>query len=255
MEYTGRGDPKRSIELMWGVADRPKRGPKPGLSVPKIVRAAIELTDADGIDALSMRRIADRLGVGAMSLYTYVPGKAELLDVMLDTVYGEISLPEPADGDWRSRLERIARENRAVYLRHPWLLQVARNRSVLGPNVATKYESELRAVDGIGLDDVEMDAVLELVLGYVQGAARGAVETTQAAEVTGMTDDQWWAAHEPYLDKIIDASRFPLAGRVGVAVGAYDPERHFEFGLQRVLDGIDQLVTSRAASGDNAKER
>ena len=88
-EYAGRGDPRRSLDLLWGDAPRPSRGPKPGLDVATIVAAAIALADADGLDGLSMRRVAERLGVGTMSLYTYVPSKAELLDLMLDTVYGE----------------------------------------------------------------------------------------------------------------------------------------------------------------------
>ncbi|MFC7716310.1 TetR/AcrR family transcriptional regulator C-terminal domain-containing protein [Nonomuraea recticatena] len=120
-----------------------------------------------------MRRVAEKLGVGTMSLYTYVPGKPELLDVMLDTVYGETARPEDVPGGWRGRLEQIARENWALYLRHPWLLQVATSRPVLGPHTTAKYEYELRAIDGIGLSDVEMDSVITLVTGFVHGAARG----------------------------------------------------------------------------------
>ncbi len=92
---------------------------------------------------MSMRRVADELGVGAMTLYRYVPGKAELLDVMmLDTVYGELPRRE-VDGDWRAKLDEVARENRELYLRHPWLLQVATSRPPLGPHLMAKYEYEL----------------------------------------------------------------------------------------------------------------
>jgi AcrR family transcriptional regulator len=195
-----------------------------------------------------MRRVAEQLGVGTMSLYTYVPGKAELLDVMLDTVYAE---PVPPDGGaWRARLEHIARENFALYQRHPWLLQVATSRPVLGPNAIAKYDNELRAIDGIGLTDVEMDSVLTLVTGFVHGAARGAVEAAAAEQSTGVSDEQWWYAHAPYLDRISDPRRFPVAARVGTAAGeahnaAYNPQHAFEFGLQRVLDGIEVLVGGR----------
>jgi AcrR family transcriptional regulator len=89
LEYSGSGDPKRTMALLWGIGKKPTRGPKPGLSVGRIVSAAVEVADAEGLGALSMRRVADRLGIGTMSLYTYVPGKAELIDVMLDTVLGE----------------------------------------------------------------------------------------------------------------------------------------------------------------------
>ncbi|MEV0594123.1 TetR/AcrR family transcriptional regulator [Nonomuraea cavernae] len=253
MEYSGKGDPARSLALLWRTSERTSRKGKPDLSVGRIVGAAIEVADSEGLQALSMRRVAERLGVGTMSLYTYVPGKPELLDVMLDTVYGETARPEEVPGGWRGRLELIARENWALYLRHPWLLQVATSRPVLGPNVTAKYDYELRAVDGIGLTDVEMDSVITLVTGFVHGTARGAVEASQAESQTGMTDEQWWAAHAPFFGRIADASRFPTAARVGQAAGetlggAYSPEHAFEFGLQRVLDGIQALVDRRAGT-------
>ncbi|MFI7451644.1 TetR/AcrR family transcriptional regulator [Nonomuraea sp. NPDC049714] len=283
VEYSGKGDPARSLALLWRTSERTSRKGKPDLSVDRIVRAAIEVADADGLQALSMRRVAERLGVGTMSLYTYVPGKPELLDVMLDTVYGETAYagtghgemghagtgqgemghagtgqgetagPEEVPGGWRGRLEVIARENWRLYLRHPWLLQVAASRPVLGPNVTAKYDYELRAVDGIGLTDVEMDSVITLVTGFVHGTARGAVEAAQAESRTGLSDEQWWAAHAPFFSRIADVGRFPTAARVGQATGealgaAYSAEHAFEFGLQRVLDGIEALVSGRAST-------
>ncbi|MET8836249.1 TetR/AcrR family transcriptional regulator [Micromonospora sp. NPDC004540] len=251
-EYSGTGDPARSLALLWRTREKVSR--KGGdLSVERIVRAAIEVADAEGLAALSMRRVAERLGVGTMTLYTHVPGKGELLDVMLDTVYGETARPDEVPGGWRGRLAQIARENFALYLRHPWLLQVATTRPPLGPNLIAKYEYELRAVDGIGLTDLEMDAVVTLVTGYVHGAARPAVEAAQASRDTGMTEQQWWHAHAPYLEKVLDPARFPLASRVGTTAGqeyqaAGDPARAFEFGLARLLDGIEVLVRDRAGA-------
>ncbi|MEO3871948.1 TetR/AcrR family transcriptional regulator [Nonomuraea sp. B12E4] len=250
VEYSGKGDPARSLALLWRTSERTSRKGKPGLSVARIVRAAIEVADAEGLQTLSMRRVAERLGVGTMSLYTYVPGKPELFDVMLDQVYGETARPEHVPGGWRGRLEQIARENWALYLRHPWLLQVAASRPVLGPNFTAKYDYELRAVDGIGLSDLEMDSVITLVTGFVHGAARGAVEAAQVESLTGLSDEQWWAAHAPFLNRIADSDRYPVASRVGQAAGealnaAYSPEHAFEFGLQRVLDGIAALIGQR----------
>ncbi len=269
-EYSGSGDPARSMELLWGVEVRSRggqgdppgratrRGPRPRLSVDRIAEIATGLADSDGLAALSMRRVADALGVTAMSLYTYVPSKAELIDVMLDRVYGEVAgAPPPAPSltgavpDWRAALERIALDNWAMHLRHPWVLQVATSRPVLGPNLVTKYDRELRAVDGIGLTDIEMDLVLSLVLQYVQGAVRAAIETAQAQQRTGMSEEEWWGAYAPLLEKVFDADRFPIAARVGAAAGeeyqaASDPARMFEFGLRRVLDGIGVFVAGRA---------
>src|SRR5882757_5683358 len=98
-EYTGAGDVTRSMELLWGTQERPSRGPKPSLTLDRIVEAAIELADAEGVTALSMRHVATKLKVGTMSLYRYVPSKAELLDVMVERVVGEdLDQPVPADG-------------------------------------------------------------------------------------------------------------------------------------------------------------
>ncbi len=240
------------MTLLWGLQEKPKRGPKPRLTAAQITRAAIELADAEGLDAVSMRRIAEKLGgVTAMSLYTYVPGKGELLDLMLDAVYGEVLDPIP-DGGWRERVEVVARQNRELYLRHPWLIQIAITRPVLGPNLLAKYELELSTVEGLGLTDVDMDLLLSMIGDYVHGAARAAIHAAQAEKHTGMTDNQWWEAHAPLLEKVYDASKYPVASRVGNTAGqeygAGDPERSFEFGLQRLLDGVEALIARRAAS-------
>jgi AcrR family transcriptional regulator len=251
-EYSGTGDPKRSMELLWGTPERSRRGPKPKLTVERIVQTAIGVADADGLAGLSMRRIADELGVTAMSLYTYVPGKAELLDVMLDAVHAEESGPSDDDADWRSRLEALARENWRRYHRHPWLLQVATSLPVIGPNLMARYDRELAAVAGVGLTEIEMDLLVSLFGDYVYGAARTAVEAAQAEQRTGMTGAQWWETYAPLVERMFDPERFPTAARVGGAAGAEygapsDPARSFEFGLQRLLDGIEAFIRSRTS--------
>jgi AcrR family transcriptional regulator len=268
-EYTGAGDPGRSLELLWGVQPRPRRGPRPRLTVEEIVRTAVAIADAEGLEALSMRRIAESLGVAPMSIYTYVPGKSELLDLMLDRTFGELA-PSPAEGPdagdaageatgaewaagWRDRLERIARDHWDLYHAHPWLLQVATERPPMGPNLLDKYERELRAVDGVGLTDLEMDSVVALVTGFAASAARGSVNAAQAEQRTGMSDQQWWEATAPVLEKLVDFSRYPLGSRVGTVAGqeyggAVGPGHAFEFGLERVLDGIEALIRTRRSS-------
>ncbi|GAA3959867.1 TetR/AcrR family transcriptional regulator [Actinomadura viridis] len=280
-EHSGAGDPGRTLELLWGVQGRPRRGPRPRLTVEEIVRAATALADAEGLDALSMRRIAERLGVAPMSIYTYVPGKSELIDLMLDRAYGELTPPpestagegtardrdrdrdrdegtDDASGEggqgrppgWRRRLEHIARENWALFHRHPWMLQVVTARPPMGPNLLGKYEYELRAVDGLGLSDLEMDSVVALVNGFAESSARVSVHAAQAEQRTGMNDEEWWRATAPVLEKLIDLERYPLGSRVGTVAGrehggAVGPGHAFEFGLRRVLDGIEVLIRSR----------
>ncbi|MCC8245993.1 TetR/AcrR family transcriptional regulator [Saccharothrix luteola] len=241
------GDPARTLAVLWRTGAH--RGRK-DLGVDRIVAAAVHLADTEGLAALSMRRVADALGVGTMSLYTHVPGKAELLDAMVDAVHGETPRPADVPGGWRGRLARIARDNRDLHLRHPWLLQVPANRAVLGPHVVAKYDYELRAVDGIGLTDLEMDSVLTLVLAHVRAAVQITVDADRTRDRTGLTDDQWWQTAAPLLAQVLDPARFPVAARVGAAAGeshgaAYDGDHAFTFGLDRVLDGIQALVDSR----------
>lgn len=249
-EYSGGSDPKRIMELLWGAPERARRGPKPRFTVDQIVEAATGIADAEGLGALSMRRVAERLGVTAMSLYTYVPGKSELLDLMLDRACGETAKPDDVPGGWRARLELVARENYALYLRHPWLLHVATNRPVLGPNLIAKYDYELRAVEGIGLTDVEMDLVVTMVGDYVHGAVRSALAARAVPQESGKSDEEWWAEFAPLLEKVYDPERFPVATRVGATAGEeyhapIDPARSFEFGLARILDGVAALIESR----------
>lgn len=244
-------DPARSLAILWRTWEPTSRDSGPGLSVDRIARTAIEIADADGIDALTMRRVSDALGSGTMSVYTYIPGKAELLDVMIDTVYGEMDRPPDIPGGWRARLEHVAVANWALYRAHPWLLGAESSRPVLGPNMLAKYDYELSTVAGIGLSDLEMDAVLTLVLGHVNSAARVALDMAETERRTGMTDGQWWQSTAPWLEKFMKSGNYPTAARVGSAAGevhgaAYGPQYAFEFGLQRVLDGIAVVVADRS---------
>ncbi|WP_328994000.1 TetR/AcrR family transcriptional regulator [Kribbella sp. NBC_01245] len=245
-EYSGSGDPVRTLELLWGLQAVPTRGPKPAHTVADVVRAAIEVADAEGLTAMSIRRVADHLGVGAMTLYRYVPGKAELLDLMVDTVLGELTQAAPTK-NWRADLEAMARDTRALYLRHRWLIQVATSRPPMGPNVMAKYERELSIVEGIGLSDIDMDAAIALMNEYVHGAVRGAIESDQIQKESGLTHEEWWVKLAPVLARVPQLVDYPLANRVGTAVGVefnapYDPDYSFEFGLGRVLDGIESLL-------------
>ena len=249
-EFTGTGDPARSMALLWRTAGPPgaRRGPKSALDVDRIVAAAVRLADAEGLPAVSMRRVAGELGVGAMTLYSHVPGKGELVDLMLDAVLGELYADEQVvtSGAWRTRLRTMARANWDFFLRHPWALHVATGRPPLGPGLMRKYELELRAVDGLGLPEVQMDLLVTLVNGFVRGTVSGVQEKADAERVTGISENQWWAATEPYVAQVFDAQRYPTAARVGPIageeLGAYDPDRSFEFGLERLLDGIGVLI-------------
>src|SRR6202042_2517656 len=198
-----------------------------------------------------MRAVARALGVVPMSLYTYVPGKAELLDLMLDTAYREMPRGDLSGLPWRERLAAVARENRDLLTRHPWIAGISASRPPLGPGLMAKYEHELQAFEGLGLDDIQMDAALTFLLGFVQAAARSAAETAAARQDSAISDEQWWAANAPLLARVFDEAKYPTAARLGAAAGAahgaaYDPDHAYPFGLQRVLDGLSTLIdTSR----------
>jgi AcrR family transcriptional regulator len=241
--FGGSATAARSMELLWGTKPPPSRGRKPGMTIDRIVAAAVELADAEGLDGVSMRRVADKLGVGTMSLYRYVPAKAELQDLMLDSVMVDAP-PVHEAGHWRAGLERFARGSLDGYLRHPWLLRASLTRGVMGPNQTAALDSVLRAIDGTGLSGGERMAVVGLVSGYVRGVAEQLIESTRIQRDTGVSDEQFWTDFAPLLDSHLDATRYPALTAVwrDVELTWVDP---FEFGLRRVLDGIEALVESR----------
>ena len=237
-------DPVRLIGLLWTPSSAVGRS---GVTVGAVTEAAIRLADAEGLESVTMRRLADDLGVGAMTLYTYVPGRTELVELMLDRVAGQV-YPDraPVDApDWRGGMERVVEANWAYLMAHPWTVDVPPGRPVLGPGVSTKYELELAPLDGIGLTDLEMNNVLTAVVGLVTYSARWYLTLDRVRSDTALTDEQWWHAVGPSLGAAIAASgaTFPLAGRVGTAVGealsaADDPEGAMRYGVERLLDGV-----------------
>jgi AcrR family transcriptional regulator len=249
-EYAGRGDAVRSMELLWGRTSKGARGPKPALDLESVVRAAIELADAEGLDAVSMRRVAEKLGIGTMSIYTYVPGKGELLDLMLDTVYGERDKRAVhAKRSLRARLEAMARDLWDFHHRHPWTLYIATGRSVLGPNELDSYEAALAVVVDSGISARDAVAVVDAISTFVRGAARDAVEAEAAESITGSSEEEWWLERDAILAEKMSAERYPALGRIDAGGGFSVPEGtenynvrfitdDFEFGLQRLLDGI-----------------
>jgi AcrR family transcriptional regulator len=258
VDRTGAGDPDRTLALLWRhAAGRepapPRRGPRPSRSVDDVVEAALALADERGLEAVTMRAVAQRVGMAPMSLYTYVPGRAELLDLMVDTAYLAMARPRRRSRSWRRRVTTVAEANRALFEQHPWVAEVAASsRPPLGPGMVAKYEHELAAFDGTGLTDVETDAALTFVLGFVQHHARAAQAARRAQAESAMDDTAWWEANAPLLARVLDPRAHPRAVRIGSAAGAAqgsadNPEHAWAFGLARVLDGLAVLVDERGA--------
>lgn len=260
-EFAGRGDPRRTMDLLWGRGEAPTRGPKPGLSVAAIVEAAISIADAEGLGAVSMRKVGERLGKSAMSLYTYVPGKGELLDLMLDTALGELPTDYDLSAGWRPAMEACARDGWQFYERHPWVLQVSGSRSSLGPHEFDLYEAQLRIMDGLGLPGVEVARAVNVISSFVRGAAKTVSDARTAEQATGLSDDDWWNARSPILEELADdswATRFPTITKLDAEQAFSQPDRPddttpylvqdaldtFEFGLHRLLDGLESYLTT-----------
>lgn len=249
-ESSGSGDIVRTLHLLWDTGRRPSRGPKPGLTLDRIVEAAVRVADAEGLHALSMRRVATELGTGTMSLYRYVPGKGELLDLMLDRVQRPSENPaDLGDGGWRSALEALGRATLTLYQRHPWLLQVNQSRPILGPSALDGMEKVLSRIKSMGLTDPELISVIIAVDGYVVGAARTQLYAQEAEHRTGLTDAEFWQAQAPVLGELMTSGRYPLLA--GLSEDAFATGfDHFEFGLQRILDGLEVLVLRRGGAGE-----
>ncbi|MDW6061897.1 TetR/AcrR family transcriptional regulator [Streptomyces sp. FXJ1.4098] len=245
-EHSGSGDISRSLELLWGTGERPSRGPRPGLTLERIVTAAIAVADAEGLAAVSMRRLSAELGTGTMSLYRYVPGKAELLDLMLDQVQSFDPAAHAPDLGWRETLEMVARGFWQLYERHPWLLQVDQSRPILGPNAMAGLEFALRGLDGLGLTDRERVHVIVTVEGFTTGVARTHLNSATAEKRTGVSDEEFWKAHAPAMEQALASGRFPMQAALDEDTFTGRGEDIFEFGLKSLLDGIGAFIAARA---------
>jgi AcrR family transcriptional regulator len=173
-----QGDRDRAVRLLREPPAEPARGPRAALSQSRVVEAAIKVADAEGVDALTMRRVAETLGFTTMSLYRHVPGKPELLDLMVDAVWGGTERT-PA-GPWREGLEFFARQMWSMYRAHPWMLQLTTSRRMPGPHATTRRDAAFAVVSGLGLRPEEIVAVVTTVVQFVDGAGRTMADPVQA---------------------------------------------------------------------------
>lgn len=233
---TRPADPAQMLRLLWAPRQRVGRS---GLTVAGLTEVAIRIADEHGFEAVTMRRVAEGAGVGAMTLYTYVPGRPELVELMVDAAASQTHARGALTGDWRSRVEQVAWRNFEQTTAHPWLADVPPTRPVLGPGITSKYEIELSPLDGIGLDDLEMDDLLTTMLGMVSSAARWQIGLERVRRESGLTDAQWWAIAEPVMSAAVRPGDYPIASRVGQsAASAGEPEKSLRQGLAWLLDGV-----------------
>lgn len=236
------------------LRERTVPGPSPisrasWLDRERLVQAAIALADRDGRPALSMRRLAAELGVGAMSLYRHVPDKDELLRLMADAAFGAEELPEPGPDGWRAKLQHSARVQWRAFQRHPWLAPELLSSLTHPPVVASgmrHVDWALRALTGLGLDERTMLHTVVSLHGYVGGMAVSRAMEVESERDTGISSAQRQRTYEGLLIELFQSGQFPALARAASRVdelGGLD--ELFEFGLQRQLDGIESFLAAR----------
>ena len=228
----------RGIALAWGVAANPQRGPKREMSVEKIVEAAVELADAEGIGAVSMAAVAARLGFTPMSLYRYVTAKDDLLLLRQEEATG---LPPEShlevDG-WRGRLLALYQEQVLLYLRHPWMLSLPITGSPITPNSSAWLDAGLAALEGTPLTAEERMAVALAVTGHARWCGIVQAGYTEQSRGSGLTPEEVAAREAALFDRVITADEFPALRRAiedDVFLSEADP---FRFAVERTLDGV-----------------
>ncbi|WP_329089645.1 TetR/AcrR family transcriptional regulator [Streptosporangium sp. NBC_01469] len=221
--------------------DRSGPGRRPGFSREQVTRVAVRIADAEGLGAATMRRIACDMGTGAMSLYRYVPKRDDLIDLMIDEVMGEIDLPDRPTGDWRADLSLVAHQSRTVGLRHPWQSALVTRRPTMGPNLLRVHEFTVGALAGFDLDIDEITSYAGMLNDYTNSATLREIGWIEEARRTGMDMKQWM--HEyvgPYVQAVVASGKYPMFNRsiLEARVPHMPPEARFQYGLDRVLNGI-----------------
>ena len=212
-----------------------RRGPRPRHTRRQVIDAAVAIGDAEGLDAVTIRAVAARLGAGAMSLYSYVPDKQALVYDMVERVSEELAVPAEPSGDWRADLRGLARQQRALLHRHPWLIEALSHRQPLGPATLAYLEFTLAVLEPTGLDAGPVLESMALLNGFVINLVRSELADREAAKA----DPVLVAEAGERLRLLLESGRYPrfAAALAGGAPGV-DLAEHFDRLVDRVMDGL-----------------
>ncbi|MGF6884304.1 AcrR family transcriptional regulator [Nocardia sp. GAS34] len=227
--------PEQEPPLVWAREPRVPR--RRGPSIERIVAAAVAIADSEELQAVSMRRVAADLSSGTASLYRYVTSRDDLIDLMIDSVRGEVALPS-ATGDWRADLAAHAWHLRATLLRHPWLGPEIAGRPALGPNSLREQEGVLAAAAEFTSDIALATHIVDAVGAYVFGATTRQLAEQRAHRRSGLSEGRWRETVAPYLLRVLSAGEHPHLSRRIAAAPDRSPDDHFTFGLTALLNGI-----------------
>jgi AcrR family transcriptional regulator len=223
---------------------RPSRGPAPTYSRAQVAEAAVAIADRDGMETVSMRKVAAALGTGAMSLYRYVENKDSLCELMLDHIHGETRLPEPT-GDWRQDLRAVARILRGTQLKHPWLARIAAGRPAMGPNMLLIFEYAMSVLDDLGLGVEDMLEIFSLVSSWVGGFVQEELAEQEARRNMGIDEKEWNQRMAANLESLTSSGDYPYLTRIVLESADRDFETRFERGLDRIVAGIDATLPGK----------
>lgn len=230
------------IALAWGVAANPQRGPKRELSVERIVDAAIEIADSDGLGAVSMASVASRLGFTTMSLYRYVSAKDDLVLLMLETGIGVAPASLYEIDDWREGLVALAREVTRAYLAHPWMLDIPIEGAPNTPNQLTWLDAALAILGDTPLTEAERVAATLMVSSHVRWHASIERGYEKAIEAAGTTPSEHEVAEARLIASLVTEEQFPNISRASAAGAFTGTDDPFAFGLARILDGLERYI-------------
>jgi AcrR family transcriptional regulator len=252
MQASVRVDPalRRRSELLWDDRSRPTRGPKPGLTPDDVVQAAIQIADEEGLAAVTMHAVAARLGFTTMAIYRYFPNKEALYDAIVDAGMGRPPHPTAPKGDWRAVVTQWAHAKRAMLCARPWLAELPFVAAPHGPNWLSWLEAVIDALSSTGLSAADMGQMLSVIDGYTRGASDTAISLARA-RARGTSVEEWAAAVGADLGRAIGDPRFPKFAALLTTPSDGQPrtmDESFDFGLQRVLDGIELYIKSATAA-------
>lgn len=214
--------------------------------LPEIVATAVALADRQGLEAVSLRRVATALRSGTASFYRVLDSRNALVDHMVDTVLGQHLPPEPSGG-WRARLAALARNRRAMICAHPWLGTELAGRPAIGPNALIHHERALAAASAYADDPTAASSAVETVLAYVLGATARELAEVRTRLLSGLTQEQWRDNVAPYLQQALNTGSYPHLARMVHMAADLDADERFERGLACILAGLAQMLQQLTA--------
>lgn len=253
MQAAVRVDPvlRQRSQLLWDPRAASTRGPRAAFTPSDVVRVAMEIADAEGLGAVTMQAVSARLGFTTMAIYRYFPSREALNDAIVDAGMGLPPRPAPVDGGWRASVTCWSHAKRELLCARPWLAELPFVAAPHGPNWLAWLEALAEPLSGLGLRPSDVGQMISIIDGYTRGASDTSISLARA-RARGISEQEWAAAVGADLGRAVGDPRFPRFAAILTAPSDGQPramKESFDFGLQRVLDGIEVYVESGGVRG------